>query len=178
MPNDLPFSRDADLFEHENLLHGDDVAFHAGDLRDTGHFARAVAETRLLNDDLNRGGDLVAHGALGKVDSAHPDHRFHARQRVARRVGMDGRQRPVVTRIHRLEHVERFLAADLAHDDAIGSHTQRIDDKLALAHGALAFDVRRSRLEPRHVLLTQLQFRRVLDGDDALVFRDEARTAR
>ena len=33
---------------------------------------------------------------------------------------------------------------------------------------ALAFDVRRPRLEPHDVRLLQLQFGRVLDGDDAL----------
>ena len=51
-------------------------------------------------------------------------------------------------------------------------------DELALADGALAFDVRRPRLEPRHVLLAKLQFGGVLDRDDALAIGDEARTAR
>ena len=37
--------------------------------------------------------------------------------------------------------------------------------------GALAFDVGRSRLQPDDVPLPQLQFRRVLDRDDALVCR-------
>ena len=40
---------------------------------------------------------------------------------------------------------------------------------------ALAFDVRRPRFQPDDVVLLQLQFGRVLDGDDALVVRDEAR---
>ena len=39
----------------------------------------------------------------------------------------------------------------------------------------LPFDVGRPRLEPRHVLLVQLQLGGVLDGDDALVLGDEAR---
>ena len=41
--------------------------------------------------------------------------------------------------------------------------------------GALAFDVRRPRFQPHDVLLLQLQFGRVLDRDDALVVRNEAR---
>ena len=38
--------------------------------------------------------------------------RLDARQRVARRVGVDGRERAVVARVHGLEHVERLGAAD------------------------------------------------------------------
>ena len=128
----------------------------------------AVAETRLLDDELNRRRDLLAHRALGQVRRAHRDHRFDTGQRVARRVGVDGGQRSVVAGVHRLQHVERFLAADLADDDAIGAHTQGVDHQLPLADRALAFDVRRPRFEPRHVLLVQLQFGGVLDGDDAL----------
>ena len=41
--------------------------------------------------------------------------------------------------------------------------------------GALAFDVGRPRLEPRDVLLVQLELGRVLDRDDALALGDEGR---
>ncbi len=81
---------------------------------------------------------------------------------------MDGRQRSVVAGVHRLQHVERFFAAHLADDDAIGAHTQGVDHELPLPDRALAFDVRRPRFEPRDVLLVQLQLGRVLDRDDAL----------
>ena len=40
------------------------------------------------------------------------------------RVGVDRRQRAVVARVHRLEHVQRLGAADLADDDAVGPHAQ------------------------------------------------------
>ena len=85
---------------------------------------------------------------------------------------MHGRQRSVVAGVHRLQHVERFLAADLADDDAVGAHTQGVDDELPLADRALAFHVGRARLEPRHVLLAELEFGRVLDRDDPLVARE------
>ena len=90
-------------------------------------------------------------------------------------VGVHGRQRAVVARVHRLQHVERFLAADLADDDAVGAHAEGVHHELALADGALPFDVGRARLEPRDVLLVQLQLRRVFDRDDALAVGDEAR---
>ena len=91
------------------------------------------------------------------------------------RVRVNGRQRSVVTGVHGLEHVQRFFTADLADDDAVGTHTQGVDDQLPLADGALAFDVGRPGFEPRHVFLVQLQLRGVLDRDDALALGDEAR---
>ena len=87
---------------------------------------------------------------------------------------MHRRQRTVVAGIHGLQHVERLFAAHLADDDAVGAHTQCVYDELPLSDGAFAFDVRRARLEPRDVLLVQLQFGRVFDRDDALAVADES----
>ena len=108
---------------------------------------------------------------LRDVQVRHRHHRVEAVQRVARGVGVDGRQAAVVAGVHRLQHVERFLAADLADDDAVGPHTKGVDDQLARAHRAFAFDVRRPRFEPDDVPLPQHQLRRVLDRDHALVAR-------
>ena len=168
------FLGDAHLLEHEDVLHGDDVAFHAGDLRDRRHLARAVGQARLLHDELNGRRNLLPHGFLRQVGRAHRDHRLDTGQRVARRVGVHGGQRSVVTGVHRLQHVEGFLAADLADHDAIRPHTQGVDHELTLLDGALAFDVGRTGLETHDVLLVHLQFGRVLDRDDALLRRDEA----
>ena len=132
-PMTLPSGVTPSFSKAEDLLHRDDVAFHAGDLRDAGDLSGAVAHARLLNDDLDRRRDLLAHRALGQVHAAHRDHRFDTGQRVARRVGVDGRQRSVVAGVHRLQHVQRFLAADLADDDAVGAHTQGVDDAAAAA---------------------------------------------
>src|SRR5918992_6172181 len=51
----------AELLETEDLLHGDDVPFHAGDLGDADDLAGAVRQPRLLDDDLDGRGDLLAH---------------------------------------------------------------------------------------------------------------------
>jgi hypothetical protein len=56
---------------------------------------------------------------------------------VARRVGVNGGHRAFVAGVHGLQHVEGFFAADLAHDDAVGAHTQAVDEQLPLADGAL-----------------------------------------
>ncbi len=87
------------------------------------------------------------------------------------RVGVDRGQRAVVTGVHGLQHVQRFLAADLADHDAVGTHTQAVDQQFALAHRAVAFEVGRTGFETRHVRLLQLQFGRVFDGDDAFFGR-------
>ena len=84
-------------------------------------------------------------------------------------VGVAGRHRAVVAGVHGLQHVERLAAAALADDDAVGPHAQGVAHQLADGDRALAFDVRRPRLERDHVLLAQLQLGRVLDGHDALV---------
>ena len=110
----------------------------------------------------------------GRLQVGHRHHRVEAIQRVARAVGVDRRQAAVVAGVHGLQHVQRLVAADLADDDAIGPHAQGVDDQLALRDRALALDVRRPRLQPDDVPLPQHQLGGVLDGDDALAFRDEA----
>src|SRR5438128_837331 len=60
--------------EHENVLQGNDFAFHAGDFRDGRDLARAVRETRHLNEKIDRRRDLLANGAFGQIQIGHGDH--------------------------------------------------------------------------------------------------------
>jgi hypothetical protein len=46
--------------------------------------------------------------------------------------------RAVVAGVHGGEHVETLGAADFAQDDAVGAHTQRVDDEIADGDRALA----------------------------------------
>jgi hypothetical protein len=64
------------------------------------------------------------------VERIGHDHRLHAGQRVSRAVGMNRCQRSVMPRVHRLQHVESFGAAHFAHDDAVWTHAQAVDDQL------------------------------------------------
>ena len=97
--------------------------------------------------------DLLPDGAHAHVGIGHPDHHLQPAHGVARGVGVDGRERAVVAGVHGLQHVERLLAAHLADDDAVGTHTEGIDHQLPDADGALAFDVGRTRFHARHVRL-------------------------
>jgi hypothetical protein len=72
-------------------------------------------------------------------------------------------------------HVERLAAADLAHDDAIGTHAERVADQVALRDLAAALEAGDPRLQAHHVRLLQLQLRRVLDRHDALADVDQPR---
>ncbi len=87
---------------------------------------------------------------------------------------MHGRERAVVARVHRLQHVERLAAADFAQHDAIGTHTQAVANEVTLRDCASPFDVGRARLQPHHMRLLHLQLGGVLDRHDAFRLRDEA----
>ncbi len=114
-----------------------------------GHLALAVGQARQLHDDADGGGDLAADRGDRHRQAGHADHLLEARDRVARGVGVDGRHRAFVAGVHGLQHVEGFLAAALAEDDAVGPHAQRVLDQLALADFALALDVGRARFHAR-----------------------------
>ena len=80
-----------------------------------------------------------------------------------------------MARVHRLEHVERLRAANLAHDDPVGAHAQGVPHELPDRDLAGALDVLRPGLEAQHVVLLQLELGGVLDGDDALRIGDRLR---
>ena len=65
-------------------------------------------------------------------------------------------------------------SAHLADDDALGAHAQAVLDEVAHGDLALAFEIGRARLQAHHMGLLQLQFGRVLAGDDALVVVDDS----
>ena len=119
--------------------------------------------------------EICSDRTEGQVDACCQHQRLEAGQRVTGRVRVDRRQRALVARVHRLEHVQGLGAADLADDDPVGAHAQRVPDELADADLALALDVRRPSLERDHVLLLELELGGVLDRDDPLVARDEGR---
>ena len=91
----------------------------------------------------------------------------------AGRVGVAGRERPVVTGRHRLEHVERLAGTTLPDDDAVGAHVHRVPEQRPDGDLALALEVGRPRLEGDQVGLAELELGGVLDGQDALVLGDE-----
>lgn len=172
---DLAVAVEAGLLEAEDILRRDGRALNLLHLGDVGDFAAAVAQARLMDDQVDGRRDLLTDGALWQLEAGHHDHRLESREDVARAVGMGRRQRAVVARVHGLQHVERLARADLADDDAVGAHAQGIAHEVADGDGALALEVGRARLERHDVLLLKAQFSGILDGDDALALGDERR---
>src|ERR1700728_3914362 len=167
-----PLRSDSLLFEAKQILHADHLRLHPGDLGDVSQAPRSVGEARDLEDQAHRGRDLLADGLLRQVQVRHHRHRFNASECITRTVGVNCGHRSVVARVHGLEHVESFLAADFADDDPIGTHAQAVDHQLPREDCSLALCVGRTTFEAHHMPLLQLQLRRVFDGDDSLFCRD------
>src|SRR5205823_1418951 len=75
--------------------------------------------------------DLLADGPHGQVKAGHQHHGLEAAEGVTGAVAVHRGHRALVTGVHGLEHVESLGAADLAHDDAVGTHTQGVADQVA-----------------------------------------------
>src|SRR5262245_60811450 len=73
LPEHLAVLADTFLLEHEDLLHGHDVALHADDLAHTDDTARTVRHARQMDDDVECRGDLLAHGNGRQAHAAHHD---------------------------------------------------------------------------------------------------------
>src|SRR5262245_2429083 len=118
---------------------------------------------------------MGADAGLGHAEAGHPHHLLEANKGIAWTVGVDGRHGALVARGHRLQHVEGFLAPNLADDDAIGPHSERVLYEFALTDLATPLDARRPGFEPADVRLLELQLGCVLDGDQTLLVRDRTR---
>ena len=93
---------------------------------------RPSAKTRDVHEQVNSRGHLLANRPVGQVKVSHGDHRVQSMEGITGRICMDGRQTTIMTGIHRLQHVDRFVATHLAENDAIGTHTKSVDDEVAL----------------------------------------------
>ena len=112
---------------------------------------------------------------VGQADAGHQGEGLDPRDRVAGRVRVHGRERPVVAGVERGQQVERLGAADLADHDPVRAHPQRVAEQVADRHLSPALDARRPALEPHHMGLLQAQLGRVLDRHHPLLGVDEAR---
>src|ERR1035438_7387089 len=158
---------DAELFEDKYVLHRYHVAGHAGNFRDVGYATRTVAHASDLHHQGYRRCDLLPQRFLGKIKVGHQGHGFQAGHGIAGSVGVNRGQRSIMPRVHRLQHVESFLATHLADDYPVRPHTQGVDDQFALPYRAFPLHVRRTAFQANHVFLLQLEFGRIFDGDDA-----------
>jgi hypothetical protein len=76
--------------EHEDVLQGDGIAFHAGALRHVRDAAGTVLETLHLDEEVDGRRDLLADGTSRQLHAGHEDHVLEAGKGVARVVGVNG----------------------------------------------------------------------------------------
>ena len=108
------------------------------DGRDLPDDPPAVAQARQVHHDVDGRRHLVADVGGRQVDVGHHGHRLQPPEQMPGGVRVRGRERPFVSGVHRLQHVERLAAADLADDDPIWSHAERVAHQVANRHLALA----------------------------------------
>ena len=108
-----------------------------------------------------------------QVGRHHPQH-LQPLDHFPRTIGVHGGHRPVVAGVHGLDHVQRFGAAALTHQDPVGSHAQGVFHQVAYGVLADPLDVRGLGLQCDNVFLVEPQLGGVFDGDDSFLERNEA----
>jgi hypothetical protein len=128
-----------------------------------------------VDDSIERRGDLLADRAVGRLCPAIST-RFSSRCSASRGpFEWIVVHRAVVARVHGLEHVQHLVAADLADDDAVGTHTQGVAHQVALRDLPLP-SMLGGRVSSRTTCgCWSMELGRVLDRDDALLVRNVAR---
>jgi hypothetical protein len=147
----------------------------AVDRRHLEHDPPSVSQPGHVHHHVDRRRDLRANVRDRQLDVGHQGHRLEPPQQMSGRVRVRRGQRPVVPGVHRLQHVERLTASDLADDDPVRPHPQRVANEVANRDLALALHIGRSRLETDDVGLAQAELGRVLDRDHAFAVGDERR---
>jgi len=104
--------------------------------------------------------DSGAHSFSAVTDAGERlQWRGEAGEGVAGGICMDGGERPVVTGVHGLEHVEDLCSSHFSDNDAVRTHPQAVSHQVSLRDLALAFQVRRPRFQTDDIPLFQLKLR-------------------
>jgi len=111
-----------------------------------------------------------------QVDAGHEDHRLESGEHVARAIGVaGGHWEPSWPVFMAWSMSSASPPAAFADDDSVGPHAEAVADELADRDRAPPSMFGGRELQGDHVFLAELELGRVLDGDDALVVRDERR---
>src|SRR5437868_12101292 len=90
---------DALLLEQEDVLHADNVLFHARDFAEMRNSAAAIAHTGYLNHNGNCRCDLTANSLFRQIQVCHQRHSFHSGDCIPWAVSVNGGQRPIMASV-------------------------------------------------------------------------------
>src|SRR6266498_4281235 len=79
---------------------------------------------------------------------------------------MQGSKRPIMARVHRLQHIQRLTAATFTHDDTVWAHTQGITNQISNGYYASSIGVGDLCFHTQDMILLKLQLSRIFDCDD------------
>src|SRR5574341_236957 len=88
---------------------------------------------------------------------------------------MQSCHRAIVASVHSLQHIQGSLITNFSNDDPIWAHTEGINDQLTNCNFTAALNIWWSRFKCNYMLLTQLQFCRILNSYYALISRNKTR---
>ena len=115
----------------------------------------------------------MAHRFGRQIETGHRHQGFDSGQGVTAGIGMHGRQGPIMTGIHGLQHIQALGSSDLAQNNLVRTHAEGILHELTLRDLTFPFDIRRPCLQTNYMVLTQLQFGGVFDRYDAFIVRNK-----
>ena len=92
-----------------------------------------------MQHDLHSRGELAVQRRSG--EAAGGGERLHPRGHLLRRVGVHGARAAVVSGVESREQVADLRAADLADDEPVGPHPQRLPDEVAQLDATRPLDV-------------------------------------
>jgi len=163
------------LHKPKKLIERIGLALNSGHLDDRDDAPATACRTTGLHDDVDTVRDISAKRARFRAHLRQPDQDLQPVHRFARIVGVNRCHRPVMARAHRLEHVDRFLAADFAQNNSVGPHSQAVAHEVAgrdLGPGIVG--ATRPCLQTNDVALLKADLRGILDRHDALFDSDIA----
>jgi hypothetical protein len=102
-----------------------------------------------VQHDLDGRGELAVQRRSG--EAAGRGEGLHARGYLLRRVGVHGARAAVVSGVQRREQLADLRAADLADDEPVGPHPQRLPHQVAQLDATRPLDVRRPGHQPDDV---------------------------
>ena len=125
-----------------------------------------------MHECLDAGSELTVQG--GTVQAAERGQSFQPRRHLCWAVGVHGSRPALVSGVQRGEEVDDFSAANLADNDPVRPHAQRLADQLPQRDLPRTFDIRHPGHQPDQVRMLRCEFRCILDADNPFVRGDGA----